>query len=164
MRNIFRTAFLLALAIALIVLAGLILNAIGQTQKSRAVTKDLPGAQQPLYTEYKGVKLGMTPQEVRAKLGDPVLKDDEMDYFTFADNVTAQVFYDKARQVKSISVDYPGGTGAPESRAVVGTDLDARPDGSSYKVVRYEARGFWVSYNRTAGPGVIVTITIQTIP
>jgi hypothetical protein len=28
---------------------------------------------------------------------------------------------------------------------------------------RYESLGFWVSYNRTAGPVIIVTITIQKI-
>jgi len=30
--------------------------------------------QQPLYREYRGVRLGMTATEVRAKLGEPVMK------------------------------------------------------------------------------------------
>lgn len=151
---------LLAGLMTLFVIAfGLAVSVNGQTQKAKfAAAAD---AQQPLYTEFKGVRLGMTADEVRAKLGTPVLKDDELDYFVFSDTVTAQVAYDKAHKAKAISVDYAGGAGAPESAAVVGGPLEARPDGSMYKVVRYEAQGFWVSYNRTAGPVVIVTITIQ---
>jgi hypothetical protein len=39
-----------------------------------------------------------------------------------------------------------------------------KPDGSMYKLVRYEQLGFWVSYNRTASDSVvIVTITLQKI-
>ena len=86
-----------------------------------------------------------------------------MDYFIFADGVSAQVAYDKSRAAKTISIDFAGGTGAPEYRAVVGTELETRPDGSTYKIVRYESLGFWVSYNRTAGPVITVTITIQKI-
>jgi len=30
-------------------------------------------------------------------------------------------------------------------------------------MVRYESKGFWVSYSRTAGPVSVVTVTIQKI-
>jgi len=164
MRNILRKVLLFAIAIAVIALAGLFLSDYGQTQKARAITSpSTPVVQQPLFTEYKGVKLGMVAQEVRKKLGDPVLKDDEMDYYIFSDGVTAQVAYDKAKTVKAISIDFAGGTGAPDYRAVIGTELETRPDGSAYKAIRYETLGFWVSYNRTAGPVTTVTVTIQKI-
>ncbi len=154
---------LLAGVMALLVIAfGFVLSVNGQTQKARFAGAP-PPAQQPLYTDFKGVRLGMTAEEVRAKLGIPVLKDDELDYFVFSDSVTAQVAYDKAHKAKAISVDYAGGVGAPESAAVVGGPLETRPDGSTYKIVRYEGQGFWVSYNRTAGPVITVTITIQRI-
>ena len=162
MQNLKRNLLLIAMAVLVIALAGLLFDAYGQKQKLNA-TSDNAVAQQPLYTDFKGVRLGMTPQEVRAKLGDPVLKDDELDYFVFSENVTAQVAYDKAHKVRTISVDYSAGLGAPDYRSVVGAELETRPDGSTYKIVRYEALGFWVSYNRSAGPVSIVTITIQKI-
>lgn len=161
MRNKLRKV--LSVAVALLAISvGLFASVYGQTQKARAaISATTPPVQQPLFTEFKGVKLGMSAQEVRAKLGDPVLKDDAMDYFIFSDGVTAQFAYDKAHAVRTISIDYAGGNGAPEYRAVVGSELETRPDGSTYKIVRYESLGFWVSYNRSAGPVITVTITIQ---
>ena len=100
---------------------------------------------------------------VTRKLGNPVLKDTEMDYYVLSDSVTAQVVFDANHKVRTISVDYANGAGAPDYRSVVGPELTTRPDGSAYSMVRYESRGFWVSYSKTAGPVIVVTITIQKI-
>ena len=133
-----------------------------QAQKSRAATNTLPEArQQPLYTEYKGVRLGMTVEEARAKLGKPTFSDNELDYFVLSETETVQIGFDAQRKVKIISVDYLNGTGAPDPKSVVGADLETRANGSLYRVVYYESQGFWVSYSRTAGPVIIVTVTIQ---
>jgi hypothetical protein len=104
----------------------------------------------------------MTMEEARAKLGTAVMKSDELDYFVFSANETAQIAYNSAHKVKVISVDYTGGVGAPDYMAVVGTSLLERPDGSLYKMVEYESEGFWVSYNKSAGSVPTVSITLQS--
>jgi hypothetical protein len=102
----------------------------------------------------------MTSSEVRAKLGQPTLKADDGDFYTLSDKETAQIAYDSAHKVTTISVDYLEGIRAPDPKAVVGRDLEIR-NGSEYKLVRYPDLGFWVSYNRRLGTMVVVTITIQ---
>lgn len=150
-------------ALIVVTMTSFIFAASVQAQKARAAAADTSVVQQPLYTEFRGVKLGMTPEAVREKLGTPVLKDAEMDYYVLSDTVTAQVVYDKTNKARMITVDYANGTGAPDYRAVIGPDLVTKADGSAYAMVRYESLGFWVSYNRTAAPVTIVTITIQKI-
>lgn len=150
-------------ALIVVTMTSFIFAASVQAQKARAAAADTSVVQQPLYTEFRGVKLGMAPEAVREKLGTPVLKDAEMDYYVLSDTVTAQVVYDKANKARMITVDYASGTGAPDYRTVVGPDLVTKADGSAYAMVRYESLGFWVSYNRTAAPVTIVTITIQKI-
>ena len=117
--------------------------------------------QQPLYSEYRGVRIGMNAQEVRTKLGEPLQKADDMDFYVFSETETAQIAYDASHRVKVVSVDYLGGAGAPDYKLVVGPDVEVKANGAIYKLVRYESLGFWVSYNRSAGPVPIVTITIQ---
>jgi outer membrane protein assembly factor BamE (lipoprotein component of BamABCDE complex) len=151
------TAFVIVTVTALIFVASV------QAQKTRAAAADTSAMQQPLYTDFRGARLGMTPEEVRVKLGTPVLKDAEMDYYVLSDTVSAQVVYDAAHKARMISVDYANGAGAPDYRAVVGQELITKPDGSAYAMVRYESQSFWVSYSRTAGSVVVVTITIQKI-
>ena len=55
------------------------------------------------------------------------------------------------------------GANAPTAKAVMGTDIEAKPDGSLYKLVRYPKAGYWVSYSRTAGDAPIVSVTMQKI-
>lgn len=133
----------------------------GNAQSSRtAAVKAAPVAQRPLFSEYKGIRLGMTTAEVRSLLGEPTVKADDQDYYVVSDNETAQVAYDSTHKVVTISIDYHG-VGAPDYRNVVGPEITERPDGSLYKLVRYEAQRFWVCYYRAAGPAMIVTVTIQ---
>jgi outer membrane protein assembly factor BamE (lipoprotein component of BamABCDE complex) len=130
-------------------------------QKTTPTKVSSQSGQSPLVTDYRGITLGMTAAETVAKLGQPMSRADDQDFFFMSDKESAQVAYDSSRRVKTISVDYFGGTGAPDYKNVVGNEIQTKPDGSLYKLVRYESQRFWVSYNRTAGPVIIVTITIQ---
>lgn len=127
-------------------------------------TKTSPAEPDPAFSDFKGVRIGMTADEARKKLGSPRDKSDEQDFYVFNDTQAVQVFYDKARAVSAISIDFMDGANAiPSAKDVLGTEADARADGSVYKMLRYPKAGYWVSYNRTAGSAPTTTITMQKI-
>ncbi len=161
MKNRKRNFLALLITVLVCVIAGLSTSANAQTLKGGATFINDTPILQPLYSEYKGVRLGMTAPETRAKLGTPALKHVDQDYYVFSDNETAQIGYDTEHKVVTISVDYLGGIGAPDHKAIVGGELAISASGSLYRMVRYESLGFWVSYNLTNGPMPMVTITIQ---
>ena len=150
-----RSALVLLFSLAL---AGL---AVGQTQRNRTA-----GDEEPSFHEYKGVQIGWLAEDVRKKLGSPADKGDEQDFYVFGEKETAQILYDKAtRKVTAISVDFMNGaTGVITPQQVFGADIEAKPDGSKYKLVRYPKAGYWISYSRTAGDNPIITVTIQKLP
>jgi len=118
----------------------------------------------PVFHDYRGVKIGWLADDVRKKLGSPANKGDEQDFYMFGEKETAQVLYDKG-EVTAISVDFMNG--AKEiitPQQVFGADVETKPDGSKYKLVRYPKAGYWVSYSRTAGDSPIITVTIQRLP
>jgi len=152
--------FLLIGIILLLALGGIVGNGQSGTP-GPATLKARAQVQQPLYREYRGVRLDMTAAEVRAKLGEPALKSDEQDFFVISANETAQIAYNAAQKVMTISTDYAGGVGAPDYRSVVGEGmLLQRPDGSLFKMVMNDAERFWVTYSKSATTSSIVTITI----
>jgi len=121
---------------------------------------------EPVFHEYRGVKIGWLAAEVRKKLGNPANKGEEQDYYVFAEaKETAQVLYDKGTgKVTAISIDFlNGATEVITPQQVFGADVEAKADGSKYKLVRYPKAGYWVSYSRTAGDSPIITVTIQQI-
>lgn len=144
------------LLLILCMLAAVVANA--QTHKTRA------GEDDPVLKEFRGVSIGMTSDEVRKKLGNPSDKGDEQDFFVLSENETAQVVYDKAHKVMALSFDFMSGASeVPTPRVVFGTDVEAKPDGSIYKMVRYPKAGYWLSYNRTAGQQGLISVTFQRI-
>jgi hypothetical protein len=150
---------LVSVSLALSILAFALSPVQGAGQKR-------PGAEDatPVFSEYRGVQIGMTADEARKKLGRPKDKGDTQDLFVFNDNETAQVVYDAAHKVVTLSVDFlNGATGVPVPKAVVGSDLEAKSDGSMYKMVRYPKAGYWVSFSRTAGDTPLISVTIQKI-
>jgi hypothetical protein len=111
------------------------------------------------YREYRGVRLGMTAAEVRAKLGTAALQTDDQDFYVVSANESTQIMY-RDQKVFMISTDYTNGAGAPDYRSVVGEKLLQRPDGSVFSMVRIDAERFWVSYNKSATTVPVVTITL----
>ena len=71
-------------AIGVILLLTLGVIASGQTNtQAKNVVRGHSQIQQPLYREYRGVRLGMTAADERAKLGEPAMKSDEQDFYVF---------------------------------------------------------------------------------
>jgi hypothetical protein len=141
-------------ALGIILLLMLAIVAQGQTGHSQV--------QQPIYREYRGVRLGMTAEEARAKLGVPAMMSDEQDFYVLSANETTQIVYAN-QKVVTISTDYTGRIGAPDSKRVVGEGFLQRPDGSLFRMARYDSERFWVSYNKSASLVPVVTITIGTM-
>ena len=149
------------IGVILLLLLGSI--ASGQTKtEAMKVAKGYSQVQQPLYKEYRGVHLGMTAAETRAKLGEPAMKSDEQDFYVFSTNETAQIVY-TGQKVVTISTDYLGGVGAPDYKSVVSEALLQKPDGSWFRMTLYDSERFWVSYYKSASVTPVVTITIGTM-
>ena len=163
MTRLLRSSKFWLLGQVLLVVIGFSIAGVAQAQTTPKRAALAP-EEEPVFHEYRGVKIGWVADEVRKKLGSPANKGDEQDFYVFGEKETAQVLYDKG-QVTAISVDFM--TGAKEvitPQQVFGSDFDAKPDGSKYKLVRYPTAGYWVSYSRTAGDTPIITVTIQRLP
>jgi hypothetical protein len=115
------------------------------------------------FREFRGVQLGMIADDVRKKLGDPKDKGEEQDFYVFNDTETAQIVYDKTHKVVTISADFMNTGAALTAKQVFGADIEAKADGSVYKMVRYTKAGYWLSYNRTSGASPLTTVTLQKI-
>ena len=166
MRNSLNKSRITVTELIFLLLGMLLLLALGRIATGQSQTPGAKGlqahapVQQPLYREYRGVHLGMAATEVRAKLGEPAMKSDEQDFYVISVNETAQIAYNKALKVTTISTDYTGGVGAPDYKNVVGEGLVERPNGSLFKMAMYDSERFWVTYSKSATTVPIVTITI----
>jgi hypothetical protein len=139
--------------------------AAGVLAQAQTINKEggLTEVKQPLFREYKGVTVGMTAEQVRAKLGAPQETRDGQDYYTRSESEFAQVIYDSTQRVKVVAVTYVGEAAAPSCKDVFGEEVAAAADGGIHKAVKYPAAGYSVSYYRTAGADPLVTVTIQKI-
>ena len=143
------------------VMAFLLLAILGNAQGHRTKVGD---DENPVMKEFRGVSIGMTADDVRKKLGNPTDKGDEQDFFVLSEHETVQVVYDKTHKVSALSFDFSSGArDVPDPKTVFGSDVEAKADGSIYKMVRYTKAGYWLSYNRTAGNQALTSLTFQRI-
>ncbi len=151
----FTQAFVLLAVICLAVTS----QASAQTEKASAGQDEAP-----VFQEYRGVRIGMAAGEVRKKLGNPADKGEQQDFFIFSENETAQIVYDKAKNVTAASFDFLNGArDVPTPIIVFGADIEAKPDGSIYRLVRYPKAGYWLSFNKTSGNSPLTTVTMQKL-
>ena len=152
---------LLALVLPLAVLAPL---PASRAQKANPTTTATDKAKdEPPFSGYKGVRIGMTADEARKLLGNPTDKDDKQDVYSFNENESCQVYYDETKKVSAVSITYLGGKTIPTAKAVLGDDAETRQDGSIYKLIRFPKAGYWVSYTRTSGDAPMTIIAIQKL-
>ncbi|MGI8467055.1 MAG: hypothetical protein ACR2N3_01230 [Pyrinomonadaceae bacterium] len=131
------------------------------TIQTTSETKTTP-VLMPVLTDYKGVAIGMTADEVKDKLGKAKIEDKDGFYYKFSDDEAAQIALDKDKKVRAISEMYSGDN-APKYTDVFGTAAQTvtAPDGSIYNLVRYPEAGVWIAYSRSAGDKPFVTVTLQ---
>ena len=141
-----------------------------QTQTSTPTQQPAPAApatpaDAPLYTEFRGVKIGTSRDEARKKLGDPQEKDKSQDFFSISDRQRARLYYDEKGAVSAVIVTHVGKSAdIPTPKAILGADIEPKQDGSLYQIVYYPKAGYWVAYSRTAGDEPLTMITMQKIP
>ncbi len=149
---------------------------VGHGQDQTVATSDLKvglaqdagtKASAPLLSDLRGVKLGMTVDEVKEKLGRAEIDDKDGLYYVFSDAESMQLRIDADKKVSIAATTYSGNRAkAPALVDVFGGGAVSAPaaDGRIYKMVRYPASGYWVSYSRiVVGSGPITTITMQRI-
>lgn len=118
---------------------------------------------QPPFHDFKGVTIGMAAADARQKLGSPADKSDAQDLYNINDKQTAMVYYDGGK-VSAIVLMFTGSASdALTPKLVFGADVEAKPDGSISKMVRYEKAGYFVAYSRTPGDSPMITVTIQKL-
>ena len=135
----------------------------GMASDIRPVPAPTPAKKGPVFSSYKGVKIGMPSAESRKILGKASDESDEQEHFEISDKEYVDVYYDTDKTVKAISISYTDPAAAPLPKAVVGSDIEPRPNGSLFQMVRYPDAGIWVSYSKTAGEGSTVSVTISKL-
>lgn len=131
---------------------------------SAAVARPTPAtsAAKPLLSDFRGVTIGMSMTDARAKLGKAKETSDQEDFYRISEGETVQIVYADDKTVKGISATFLGANLKPPTpKDLFGTDVEAAADGAINKMVKYPKLGYWVSYIKTGGAGPMVMVTIH---
>ncbi|HEY5445796.1 MAG TPA: hypothetical protein VIJ87_15280, partial [Pyrinomonadaceae bacterium] len=78
----------LAQVILVVIIAGMEVSA-----NASPPSLQIQSEEQPVYTNYKGVQIGMSIEEARKKLGEAADKNAGQDFYEFSPDEMAQVSY-----------------------------------------------------------------------
>ena len=140
-----------------------------ETAKTDIQKTEKPAVLQPMVTEYKGIKIGTTADEVRELLDEkPEVADNNGFYYIFSDREAVQISLDADKKVKMIATIYMGEKAeAPKFADVFGSEMtvEKQENGRIYQQVNYPDAGYWVSYSRIMiEEKPMVTVTMQKMP
>ena len=131
-----------------------------QSRQEKVAETDPPT--EPTFKDYKGVRIGLSADEVAETLGEPAVKEENEEVFLISDFEMVQVSYDRAGGVNAISITYSAKhPNPPTALAVLGEDVAADAEGRVYKLIRFPELGYWVAYSRSAGEEPVVSVTIN---
>jgi hypothetical protein len=117
-------------------------------------------AQGKVLREFKGVKLGLNREAVRAAMGNPANSTDTSDDFSLTGDDTMTVHYDNG-EVKAIQLAFLDPKNAPAWKDVVGdAEVNELANGAKTARKTVEAEKFWVSIYQNKD-GTITRITIS---
>ncbi|MFZ1701732.1 MAG: hypothetical protein WBO10_10370 [Pyrinomonadaceae bacterium] len=115
----------------------------------------------------KGIKIGMTANEVKDVLGKPKVTDATGMLFEMSNDESMQLKIKKGKTVTMIAVIYNGKDAeAPAATEIFGNDVIITPqeNGNIYKRVRNSAAKYWIAYSRiNLKDYAMTTITMQKI-
>ena len=120
----------------------------------------VPGQDRKVMSEFRGVRLGFTAEQVKGALGAPATKSDNREDFTFDGDNQLSLHYENGA-VKAMQISFIDATKAPDWAQVVGdAQIEEMANGakSARKVVKTE--NYWVTMYRSKD-GTIVRITIS---
>jgi hypothetical protein len=132
------------------------------TSANKLAPATVPTPGTSLFSEYRGVKIGMPAADVRTKLGKARDQSDAQDQYIFSDNESALFYYDASKNVNAIMITFQGDVSkAPGAKDVFGQDVPANDQGMIFKMEKYPKAGYWISYTRTTGSDAMVNIALQ---
>ena len=148
---------LLKVAIALGLVSGFALCA--RSVESAAAAYAIQGK---VLREFKGVKLGLNRDAVKAAMGNPTNSSETSDDFSLTGDDTMTVHYDNG-EVKAIQLAFLDPKNAPAWKDVVGdAEVSEIPSGAKNARKVVEAEKFWVSiYQSKDGTTTRITISRQ---
>jgi hypothetical protein len=129
----------------------------------RSATQDPPPASVKVMREYKGVKLGLTREQVHTALGKPANTNENMDDYKLTGEDTMTVHYEKG-EVKAIQLSFLDPKNAPAWKDVVGetAEITQLDNGGKHSRTMISEEKFWVSiYQNKDGSNTQITISRQ---
>jgi hypothetical protein len=127
-----------------------------QPQQPQAAPQSLP-----LMREYRGVKLGMNRDAVKAAMGKTTQAGTDWDEFKLGGGDLMTVRYDGQKIVKTIQLYFTDPAHAPKWTEVVGdAEIQKKPTGSKYARAENKEENFWVTMFQS-NSGAVTTVTLS---
>lgn len=115
----------------------------------------------PVLREYRGVKLEMSREQVKAAMDKPSHKGKDWDEFKLKDDDLMTVRYDDQDLVKTIQLYFTDAARAPAWEAAVGNaEVEQKTNGSKFARAVVKEENFWVTMFQS-NSGAVTTITIS---